>query len=208
MMMGLPKAKNRGGRPRRRKIKPGDRVPIGLRVTPQMKARIDSAATDSGRSQSQEIEMRLERSFSQEQVAHEIIGAIYGDQIGGMMIMLGAAIKTTGSFATMAGILPSAAVADSWLGEDSWLKDPFLFDQVSQAVATIVEAHRPPGAILRPDQVQHLPEELGALAAKRFLQLLASGHTERSFEEWREGVSPPPDPEAGVWRRRPKDDSK
>jgi hypothetical protein len=58
-------AKGFGGRPRR-EPEPGERVSLGLRVTPDMKRRLDEAAAKSGRSQSQEAELRLERSFDYE----------------------------------------------------------------------------------------------------------------------------------------------
>lgn len=45
---------------------PGERVSLGLRVTADMKDRIDGAAARNGRSQSQEVEYRLERSFADE----------------------------------------------------------------------------------------------------------------------------------------------
>ena len=43
------------------------RVSLGLRVTPETKIRLDGAATKSGRSQSQEAEMRLERTFVEDE---------------------------------------------------------------------------------------------------------------------------------------------
>jgi hypothetical protein len=41
----------------------GERVSLGLKVTADIKSRIDTAAKASGRTQSQEAELRLERSF-------------------------------------------------------------------------------------------------------------------------------------------------
>ena len=62
--MGKPAnaAKKRIGRPTK-KPKPGERVPLGLRVTPEMKKRLERAAIKNGRSISQEAELRLERSL-------------------------------------------------------------------------------------------------------------------------------------------------
>ena len=54
--------KKRRGRPQRTP-EPGERVGIGFKVTPALKAAIEAACAKSGRSQSQEIELRLERSF-------------------------------------------------------------------------------------------------------------------------------------------------
>src|SRR5262245_29627182 len=42
---------------------PGQRVGLSLRITPETKARLEKAANRSGRSLSQEAELRLELSF-------------------------------------------------------------------------------------------------------------------------------------------------
>ena len=44
----------------------GERVPLGLRVTPDIKLKLDAAAEKNGRSQSQEAEFRLEQSFGRD----------------------------------------------------------------------------------------------------------------------------------------------
>ena len=45
---------------------PGERVPLGLRVTADMKRTLEAAAVESGRSISAEAELRLEQSFERE----------------------------------------------------------------------------------------------------------------------------------------------
>ena len=57
------KRKGFGGKPKR-DPRPGERVHAGLRVTPELKGRIERAAQKSGRSLSQEMEFRIERSLS------------------------------------------------------------------------------------------------------------------------------------------------
>jgi predicted HicB family RNase H-like nuclease len=44
----------------------GERTPLGLRVAPEIKRKLEAAAMESGRSLSQEAELRLERSFEHE----------------------------------------------------------------------------------------------------------------------------------------------
>lgn len=56
------KPKKRIGRPTK-KPRPGERVPLGLRITPDMKRKLERAALKSGRSLSQEVERRIERSL-------------------------------------------------------------------------------------------------------------------------------------------------
>jgi TraY domain len=58
--------KNFGGRPGR-KPKPGERVHLGFRVSPELRKKLAAAATSSTRSLSQEIELRLENSFGQDE---------------------------------------------------------------------------------------------------------------------------------------------
>ena len=59
----MAKTKKFGGRPREREPKPGERLHLGLRVSPSLKRKLERAAAQSTRSLSQEVEFRLERSF-------------------------------------------------------------------------------------------------------------------------------------------------
>ena len=58
----MEKKRKRIGRPPKAPVA-GERVSLGLRVTADIKRKLDEAATDTGRSQSQEAELRLEQSF-------------------------------------------------------------------------------------------------------------------------------------------------
>jgi hypothetical protein len=48
---------------------PGQRVQLSFRITPDLKHKLDAAADHSGRSQSQECELRLEASFEADRLA-------------------------------------------------------------------------------------------------------------------------------------------
>lgn len=54
----------------------GKRVPLGLRVTEKTKRRLDRAAAVSGRSQSQEAELRLECSFHDRKLILDLTAAL------------------------------------------------------------------------------------------------------------------------------------
>jgi hypothetical protein len=58
----MKKAKKRVGRPPKPPAE-GKRISLGLKVTAAVKRRIDKAAQDSGRTQSQEAEALIERAF-------------------------------------------------------------------------------------------------------------------------------------------------
>src|SRR5262245_2407464 len=87
--------KHRGGRPKR-KISPGERVPLGLRVTPSLKSVLDKAAERSGRSQSQEAELRLERTFRDQSLLPDALELAYGRQLAGLLMILARAMKDGG----------------------------------------------------------------------------------------------------------------
>lgn len=59
----------------------GQRRSLGLKVTPDIKNRLDAAAKANGRSQSQEAEARLEQSFRDDRIEaklDEILRAVKG----------------------------------------------------------------------------------------------------------------------------------
>lgn len=56
-MLKMKKAGRKAGKKAASKAAPALRVPLGLRVTPEIKKRLDDAARDYGRSQSQEAEL-------------------------------------------------------------------------------------------------------------------------------------------------------
>jgi uncharacterized protein (DUF1778 family) len=66
--------------------KPGERVSLGLRVTADIKQKLDEAAARSGRSQSQEAELRLERSFEREELLPEVLTLAYGKSVADVFI--------------------------------------------------------------------------------------------------------------------------
>lgn len=76
------------GRPGRkpRPAKQGQRVSLGLKVTPEIKNWLDAEAKRNGRTQSQEAEARLENSFRNERVFDEAIDLVFGPIDGDLLI--------------------------------------------------------------------------------------------------------------------------
>ena len=87
--MRSSEAKPKGGRPRNAVR----RVPLSLRVTPEVRSRLDDLARDSGRSISQEAEFRLEQSFKREDLLPDVLALAYGDPLAGFLMALGETIK-------------------------------------------------------------------------------------------------------------------
>ena len=67
----MPDHRKSVGRPRQ-EPKLGERVQLSFRITPQLKRRLDAAAEESGRSQSQEAEIRLAHSFERDDLLDDV----------------------------------------------------------------------------------------------------------------------------------------
>lgn len=149
----MPKQKSKGpGRP----PLPGERVPLGLRVTKEAKRRLDQAATASGRSQSQEAELRLEHTFNDEKSVLDVLDLAYGRRWTGLLLALARVGQLTGT----RGVFVS-----QWNGEgcEDWFADPYAYDQMVKAVNFMLEAFRPDGPI----ETLHEPFGLPAAALER-----------------------------------------
>jgi hypothetical protein len=70
----------------------GKRVPLNMRTTQELRARVAKAAADSGRSLVQEVEARLEQSFLEEDAASRAFG---GRDTAVFLRWLGAAAELT-----------------------------------------------------------------------------------------------------------------
>jgi len=116
------------GRPTK-KAKPGTKASLGLRVTANVKDRLEHAAKLSGRTQSQEAEYRIERSFDRADLLPELLQAAYGDQCAGMLLLFG-------------DILREATASADFLGNNTeWpngrLQNSYTFEVAEKAVAEL-----------------------------------------------------------------------
>lgn len=127
--------------------KAGERVPLGLRVTAEMKRKLDAASERSGRSQSQEAEFRMERSFSEED-------AFGGPELRRMAIMMAASFGHAGHM--HAGQRPAA----------EWLKDPDAYQAAVIAVVTELLIWMPDAA---PERVAMLFEAVKGRVITHFV---------------------------------------
>lgn len=130
--------KRRGGWPAR-ELRPGERVPMSFRVTPEFKRMLDDASAKSGKSLSQEVEARLEQSFRDEQHLEQALELIYGKALAGILTILGDVMQRVGARAVTASHPPNA------VENGDWLADPYAFDQASKAAGVILDAIRPEG---------------------------------------------------------------
>jgi hypothetical protein len=134
--------KKRVGRPTK-PAKPGKKAALGLRVTAEIKAALDEAAHRNGRTQSQEAELRLERSFRDQQHIAHALEATYGRQLAGLLLVLARVMNDTGS---LCGLVKTYTIE----GATEWPSVPYAFDQVVKAVNVVLEAFRPEGDVSAP----------------------------------------------------------
>ena len=106
---------------------------FSARIQPDTRARLASAAKTNRRSQSQELEHRLRRSFIEDDKAIDLHGS---QSIAGIIKVLGTVIQATGTTWLQ-------KTADSWVPDfrkdpEEWLRDPKLFDGVLTAFDSYV----------------------------------------------------------------------
>jgi hypothetical protein len=159
-----------GRRPSGRKAriaKPGERMSLGLKVTAEIKNRLDFAAKTNGRTQSQEAEARLEASFRDEARAPLFHDAVYGVQTAGLLELLGAVIRNT------------AAASVGLERAEDWLSQPPAFGAVAAAVNEIVAASRPLDTTAKPADDD---DRRGRAIAHNWLTLIAARHPKETTE--------------------------
>src|SRR5204863_128627 len=108
------------------------RVPLALKVRPELKQRLDSAARESGRTQSQEAELRLEQSIRDGALLPELLRLKYGSQLAGTLLALGEAMQ-------VAGQQSHSQIARA----KSWMEVPHAYDEAARAAHELLEMRRP-----------------------------------------------------------------
>jgi hypothetical protein len=156
------------GRPRRRKPKPGERVSLGLRVTPEMKEALDRAAAQSGRSQSQEAEFRIERTFADQRSLYDLLELTYGPKLAGIIRVVAEFTEAEGHHADMVSMQRNQGGPF----REQWLRNPYAFDEAVKAANIALERFRPAGEISPPPPVtdEERQGKFWLLSLRRLLQ--------------------------------------
>ena len=115
------------------------RFTVGMRVGKAARERLEKAAAKSGRSLSQEAELRLERSFDQQANALDALTLKYGDRFAKILI----AAADAGQYA---GRGYGAMVAkDRGDGIENWTEYPTAYQRAVETMAEVFKTTRPPG---------------------------------------------------------------
>jgi hypothetical protein len=180
-------SKRRRGRPLK-PAKAGERASLGLRVSGDLKHRIDQAAQRAGRTQGQEAELRLERSFHEQELLPQILDLAYGRRLAGMLMLLGREMRSCGLGSWI------LSTQDHLTGE-GWFSDAYAYDQVVQAVNEILEQYRPSGDPNHTSSGMTLksPSAQGKGSAQMILDGLREGDAESmGLKAAFERLGPPP----------------
>jgi hypothetical protein len=174
--MDLPTRKKRGGRPPRRKVQPGDRVPLSLRVSPEIKQNIDHASEVSGRSQSQEVEFRIEHSFTRENLLNDALALRHGPQGAAVLMAVSDALRLVTMFA-------GGALIDEggeWSLDDCWLDDARCYEAAAKAITLVLRGLHPTNPVATgwkgPFRRQHLWIDTPVFAAAAALKNADAEH--------------------------------
>jgi hypothetical protein len=116
------------GRPQ---LEPGKakRASFNTRLRPALKAALETAAKQEGRSLSEEIEFRLEQSLDEERHMADALELGFGRQVAGLMLAIGHVMKE--------------AEPARRPGELGWLSNPEAFRQIVESINLLLEAIDP-----------------------------------------------------------------
>jgi hypothetical protein len=107
-----------------------------------MKHRLEGAAESSGRSLSQEAELRLERSFDREDLVGDVLSTAYGEEMAGLLALVASAMTNAAFDAYLLGRRARDVRVDA---QRQWLEDPYTYEQAIAAANVVFEALRPAG---------------------------------------------------------------
>jgi hypothetical protein len=144
-----------------------------LRVTRETKQKLDQAANASGRSQSQEAELRLEQSFNSASALFDALDLAYGRRWTGLLLLLAQVAQLTGTRGVSASQF-------NFNGCEDWVSDPFAYDQAARAMTFVLEAFRPRGLVALPIETYGLPQEAWWRLGEGFARQLLADIQSRS----------------------------
>jgi hypothetical protein len=166
----MKKAKKSGGRPARHA---GERLSKNrtFRVRGQLDEQLADAAARAGRSVSEEIEYRLDRSFVDGQMLVSAAEIAFGSDAAGLVMVIGDVMRTTAQSA--------ADELKRENGHEGWTEDPEVYDQVAKAVAEVFEQHSPRGGTVAASShsSKPLPEDFAKGIAIKRMSALKNGQS-------------------------------
>jgi hypothetical protein len=158
---------------------PGERGTVSLRMTAELKGRIDEEAKSKGRAFSHEAELRLEQSFQKDgSFLSQALELAYGPAIAGVVQVMAAAM----SDASRSAVFMEAGNLDNI---EQWPSSPYAYDQVMKAAVTVLDQFRPDGEVKQPKRFPIVFDAMvGVGAANRRLGALTGDVGSPELSRW------------------------
>jgi hypothetical protein len=115
-----------------------NRVPLSVRISPELRDQMEKAAQQSERSLTQETELRLQLSFAADRHLMDALALAFGEPLSALLLLIGRVMNTTGRSAGF-------SATNTLEGAEDWVSNGFAYDQAVEAANAILEAARPEG---------------------------------------------------------------
>jgi TraY domain len=132
------KQQQRGRTRRPEARRPGERTTLNMRIASDLWHDLDSAARRTGRSLSQEAELRLAQSFQRERILDQALELAYGRRLAGILLWIAKEMSRAGRACAFTS-------GGSYEAMEDWPSDPYAYDQAVQAATYVFEQYRPEG---------------------------------------------------------------
>jgi hypothetical protein len=131
----------RRGRPLKQ-ASPGESVSLGVRVSGALKAQLDAAARQNGRTQSSELVHRLESTFRDQGLADQVLDLAYGPIVAAIVELVASAMIEAGKVAALQSVL-DLPPADALGQIANWPMISWSMHQAVDAGEQVLAAFRP-----------------------------------------------------------------
>lgn len=126
-----------------------------FRVRPHLDEQLTEASLHAGRSVSEEIEVRLERSFTKQETVLDALDLIYGPENIAIAMVFAELAHGLNLHAPIVAMMRGKR--EQQPGEASWLNDSFLFNEFAATINLALDAMRPEGSTSAPPANNALP---------------------------------------------------
>lgn len=138
------------------KRKTVDQSQIKLRIREDLRVKLEQSAEKNDESLNREIVNRLEESFERPSAMLDMLAARYGQQVAGLLVVLGEVVSTTAASSTAQIIWGSGDTGEIQMAmyagaRNPQLSHPYVFAQAAGAVSMTLDALKPPAADSPPD---------------------------------------------------------
>ena len=178
------------GRPRKA-AKPGTTVGVTLRITAGLKARLETAATASGRTVSKEAESRLDSSFATQDLLLNVLELSFGGGIGAVVAVVGRAMFDTAQTCAIIELMAAPGKLSQALNAPT----PHTFAEMVKAANLALKALAPAGEIERPllpftadspaaESLRLLQEQTAAAVVKPIIDAVCGEGITAELQAW------------------------